>query len=166
MEAARERDICRRYASRIRSYGLCHLRDAAAAQDLEQHVLLAVLQAVREGRVEDDKLDAYVAGTCRNAAMVMSRSTARQRRIASESAAVMPEGYEPPWWVLIDRKRLEQCLEALETRERAVVVATFVDERDAEEIGRALGLTAGNVRVIRHRALARLQTMMQGKEES
>ncbi len=161
----RERAICQRYASRIRSYGLCHLRDGAAAQDLEQQVLLAVLQAVRDGRVEEGRLDAYVAGTCRNSVMDMRRGSVRQRRIASESAAVLPEGYEPPWWVLVDRERLEQCLDALEARERAVVLATFVDDRDADEIGRSMGLSAGNVRVIRHRALARLQTLMEGGSE-
>ena len=162
MESDREREICRRYANRIRAYGLCHLRDAAAAQDLEQHVLLAVLQAVREEKVAPEKLDAYVAGTCRNTVMAMVRSHTRQRRIATETAAVLPDGYEPPW-ALVDRARLEECLAALEARERAVVVATFIDERDADEIGRTLGLSPGNVRVIRHRALARLQALMEGK---
>src|SRR5215510_11534643 len=67
VRSERERAICLRYASRIRAYGLCHLRDGAGAQDLEQHVLLAVLQAVRDGRVDEGRLDAYVAATCRNA---------------------------------------------------------------------------------------------------
>jgi RNA polymerase sigma-70 factor, ECF subfamily len=160
-----EREICRRYASRIRSYGICHLRDGTAAQDLEQHVLVAVLKAVREGKVEEGRLDAYVAGTCRNAVMAMVRADARQRRIASEATAVSPTGYEHSW-AFVDLPRLEQCLQALEARERAVIVGTFIDERDAEELGRALGISPGNVRVIRHRALARLQSMMEGKGEA
>ena len=127
-----------------------------------QHVMLAVLQALREGRVEDRaRLDAYVLGAARNAAMDMRRGNARQRRVAAEAAAGLPEGYEPP--VLeVDRARLEGCLRGLDARDRAVVVATFLEDRDADEIGRTLNLTPGNVRVIRHRALARLQTCIEG----
>jgi RNA polymerase sigma-70 factor (ECF subfamily) len=43
-----------------------------------------------------------------------------------------------------------------------VVLATFVDERDTDDVGRSMGLSAGNVRVIRHRALAHLHDCMEG----
>ncbi len=59
-----ERSICKKFAGRIQAYGLRHLRDRRAAQDLVQHVLLSVLQALRAGRVEEPtRLDAYVLGT-------------------------------------------------------------------------------------------------------
>jgi RNA polymerase sigma-70 factor (ECF subfamily) len=162
VEPDRERSICQRYSNRIRSYGLCHLRDGAAAEDLVQQVLLIVLQALRAGRVEDvENLDKYVFGTCRNVAMDMRRGNARQRRIADAAATALPEGYELPW-AIADRTRLDGCLEQLEARARTVVVATFVDERDADDVGRSMGLSAGNVRVIRHRALASLHRCIEG----
>jgi RNA polymerase sigma-70 factor (ECF subfamily) len=157
-----EREICERYAGRIHSYGMRHLRDVSASQDLVQHVLLAVLQAVREGRVEEPaRLDAYVLGTCRNAVMDMRRGDRRRERLAAEAGATLPERYEPSW-IAVDKHRLEHCLRGLEPRERAVVLATFVEDRDADEIGAAMSLSAGNVRVIRHRALARLQGCVEG----
>jgi RNA polymerase sigma-70 factor (ECF subfamily) len=157
-----ERVICHKYAGRIRSYGLRHLRNTAAAEDLVQHVLLIVLQALREGRVDDpSRLDAYVLGTCRNSVMDLRRGAARQRRVAERAAAERPEGYEPNW-VAADRLRVEHCLRHLEPRDFAVIVGTFFEDRDADEIGRALQLSAGNVRVIRHRALARLQQCVEG----
>jgi RNA polymerase sigma-70 factor, ECF subfamily len=67
-----------------------------------------------------------------------------------------PEGYEPAS-PQIDRGRLESACSVLEARDRAVLLASFVDDHDADEIGHALQLTPGNVRVIRHRALARLR---------
>ena len=48
-----ERALCRRYAPRIRLYGLRHLRDEERARDVVQTVLLGVLQAAREGRVRE-----------------------------------------------------------------------------------------------------------------
>jgi RNA polymerase sigma-70 factor, ECF subfamily len=158
-----ERALCERFAGRIHAYGLRHLRDRPAAQDLVQHVLLSVLQALRAGRVEDPtRLDAYVFGTCRNAVMDMRRGDARQRRVAQESAAGLPEGYEPSP-LQVDRARLEDCLRRLEARERAVVVATFLEDCDADEIARTLSVTVGNVRVIRHRAIAHLQGCVEGE---
>jgi RNA polymerase sigma-70 factor (ECF subfamily) len=157
-----ERAICLRYADRIRAYGLRHLRDGAAAQDLVQQVLLTVLQALRAGRVEDlGKLDAYVLGTCRNTVMDMRRADTRQRRVAERASAGLPEGYEPEWSG-VDRTRLVRCLGALEPRDFAIVVATFVEDRDTDEIGARMNLTPGNVRVIRHRALARLLACVEG----
>ena len=100
-----------------------------------------------------------------NAAMDMRRGSARQRRIAAAAATSLADSYELRW-ELADRSRLDQCLLRLEARARAVVLATFVDERDADDVGRSMSLSAGNVRVIRHRALAHLQRCMEGEQPS
>jgi RNA polymerase sigma-70 factor, ECF subfamily len=163
MDCARERELCRKYAGRIRGYGLRHLRDDAAADDLVQHVLLLLLTAMREGRAGDpERLDGWVLVTCRNSVMELRRGEQRRRRLAAASAALLPEGYVPEWTV-VNRERLEACLMGLEPRERSVVTATFIEDRDAGEIGEALQITAGNVRVIRHRALVRLQACVEGR---
>jgi len=52
-DAAAEGELCRRFAPRIRLYGLKHLRDEERARDLVQSVLLVVLEAVRAGRVDE-----------------------------------------------------------------------------------------------------------------
>jgi RNA polymerase sigma-70 factor, ECF subfamily len=162
VDCAAERELCRRYAGRIRGYGLRHLREAAAAEDLVQHVLLILLTAVREGRSgPPERLDGWVLVTCRNSVMEIRRGEQRQRRLTASSAAGLPPAYEPDW-TGIDRLRLEECLGGLEPRERSVVLATYVEDRDADEIGQALQLAPGNVRVIRHRALARLQSCVEG----
>nr|MBA3452869.1 sigma-70 family RNA polymerase sigma factor [Deltaproteobacteria bacterium] len=67
-----------------------------------------------------------------------------------------------PTLAALDRERLQHCMLALDARDRAVVVATFVEDRDADEIGATMQLSAGNVRVIRHRALARLRDCVEG----
>jgi RNA polymerase sigma-70 factor, ECF subfamily len=162
VDSEAERALCRRYADRIRGYGLRHLRDEAAAADLVQHVLLIVLRAVREGRAGDlVRLDGYVLVTCRNAVMDMRRTDARQRRLVAQVSVGQEEAFEPGW-SRVDRQQLERCLRRLEPRERAVILATFLEDRDANEIGQAMQLTPGNVRVIRHRAVAQLQACIEG----
>ena len=54
-------------------------------------------------------------------------------------------------------ERLKSCLSALPERERAVLIMTFYDDRPADAVAADLGLSAGNVRVIRHRGLERLR---------
>ncbi len=64
----------------------------------------------------------------------------------------------------LDTTRLQQCLAALPERERSVLVMTFYDERPADQVAAELGLTSGNVRVIRHRGLEHLRACMQAAE--
>lgn len=162
MDREAERALCERYAERIRSYGLLHLRDAAAAQDLVQHVLLAVIEALRAGQIhEPERLGAYVLGTCRNIVMEMGRGEARRRRVAESAKDVLPETWEPRWEI-VDRAKLGDCIFRLDPRARSVILATYVEERDPEAIATALKISLGNVRVIRHRALAQLQTCLEG----
>jgi RNA polymerase sigma-70 factor (ECF subfamily) len=43
-----------------------------------------------------------------------------------------------------------------------VIVLSFYEERTAADVASMLGTTAGNVRVIRHRGLARLRSCVDG----
>src|SRR3989304_77816 len=69
---------------------------------------------------------------------------------AAPASAAKPLGLDP----------LSRCLERLPERERAVVVLSFYSERGSDEIAAELGLSPGNVRVVRHRALTRLRDCM------
>jgi RNA polymerase sigma-70 factor (ECF subfamily) len=55
------------------------------------------------------------------------------------------------------RSELRAALAALPARQRIVVTLHDVEGMSTEEVGEALGLTANNVRVLLHRARARLQ---------
>jgi len=45
-----EAELCQRMGPRIRLYGLRHLRDRHAAEDLMQQVLITTIEALRAGR--------------------------------------------------------------------------------------------------------------------
>jgi RNA polymerase sigma-70 factor (ECF subfamily) len=68
---------------------------------------------------------------------------------------------------LLAMQRLAECMKGLAERERTVVSLSFFVEQSAAEIGDALGMQSGNVRIARHRALARLRSCMGlGSEEA
>src|SRR5690349_19763658 len=68
-DRAAETELCRRFAPRVRLYGLKHLRDEDRARELVQTVLVAMIEALRAGRVEDpERFDRFVLGMCRNLA--------------------------------------------------------------------------------------------------
>ena len=159
-DAAAEAELCRRLGPRIRLYGRKHLRDEAAAGDLMQDVLVMVLQKLREGAIrEPERVVSFVLGTARQTVIDWRRSGRRRERILEAFPVdLMPADEEAP--EPIDAERLGRCLAALPERERAVLVMTFYDDRSADAVAAELGLSAGNVRVIRHRGLERLRGCM------
>ena len=64
----------------------------------------------------------------------------------------------------LDEERLASCLDRLSERERSVVLITFHQDKQADEVAALLALTAGNVRVIRYRALNRLRDCVTGEK--
>jgi RNA polymerase sigma-70 factor (ECF subfamily) len=154
-----EAELCRRMGPRIRLYGLRHLRASSAADDLVQHVLLKVLEALRAARLrEADKLAHFVLGTCRMTVLDLRRSSRRQEELLAVFGGVLvPDPHPLP---RLDDRQLDRCVQMLSERERSVVVMTFYDEQTAGETARFLGISEANVRVIRHRALQHLRICM------
>jgi RNA polymerase sigma-70 factor (ECF subfamily) len=158
---AAEAVLCRRFAARIRLYGRRHLRDDQSAQDLVQLVLVRVLEALRSGRVENpESIGSFVLGTCRNVTFDLRRSERRQRAIESAASAVFTVAVPSPMSEH-DVHRLFLCLSQLPERDHQVIRMTFMEDRDTDEVARRMGLTEGNVRVVRHRALAKLHDCME-----
>ena len=72
--AAAESELYRRFAPRVRLYGLKHLRDRGAADDLAQQVMLIVIERLRAGEVRDpDQVSSFVLGTSRMVAVGLRR---------------------------------------------------------------------------------------------
>jgi RNA polymerase sigma-70 factor, ECF subfamily len=157
-----EAELCRRFAPRIRRYGLKHLRDGAAAADLVQDVLMMTLKRLREGRLrEPDKIASFVLGTCRQVVVDQGRGARRRQQLLEVYADDVPisaPASGPP----LDADRLRLCLEGLAQRDRTVILLSFYDQSPAADVAAQLGLTEHNVRVIRHRSLKRLRACMEG----
>lgn len=156
-----ESELYRRLAPRVRLYGLRHLRDGAAADDLAQDVLLLTFDKLRAGAVrEPERLASFVLGTCRRVVAGLRRGEARKRGLLDRFGPALGPN-EPRVEPTIDLDRLARCLDRLAARERTVVVLSFYEDRGSDAIASDLGTTAGNVRVVRHRAIARLRDCLE-----
>ena len=155
-----EAELFRRMAPRIRLYGLRHLRDQSAADDLVQQVLITVLEALRARRLRDpDRLTSFVLGTCRMTVLDLRRNRQRRERLLEQFGPDTLAPVPPPM-PRLDQERLAHCVQKLKERERAVIVMTFYDEQTGADVARFLGASEANVRVIRHRAIGQLRDCM------
>jgi RNA polymerase sigma-70 factor (ECF subfamily) len=158
-----EAELCRRLGPRVRLYGRRHLRDEDEARDLVQHVMLATLEKLRSGEIrEPDRIVSFVFGMCRMVTLEMRRGERRRDALLEEfgaDLAIADISVAPR----LDEAKVAGCLERLAERERSVVILSFYDDQPAERVGETLGISAGNVRVIRHRAIERLRDCVMGK---
>lgn len=156
-----EAALYRRFAPRIRLYGLRHLRDEEAARDLVQQVMLLTIEKLRCDAVRDpDQIASFVLGVSRMTALDLKRR--ERRRAKLRDTFIEPLVCDPDEGLVFDLDRLEACVNRLGARERAVVLLTFYAERSARQVGEELAITEGHVRVLRHRAIGKLRACMHG----
>lgn len=159
---AEEGQLYRLLAPRARRYGLRHLRDPHAAADLMQHVMALTLEQLRSGALrEPERVVSFVLGACRMTVQELLRSHRRREALLQRHGheLAIADLHEAP---RLDHERLADCLQRLAEKERSVLLMSFHQERPAAEVGGLLGLTAGNVRVLRHRGIARLRECVEG----
>jgi RNA polymerase sigma-70 factor (ECF subfamily) len=157
-----EAELYRRFAPRVRLYGLRHLRDTATAQDLAQEVFIVVIERLRGGRVRNvEAIGSFILGTSRTIASDLRRTHQRRERLTETFG-------DRTMWITptepsLDKARVENCLNSLPPRDRTLLVLTFYAEKKAADIAAALAIAAGAVRVARHRALTRLRDCVTGE---
>ena len=152
-----ETELYRLLAPRVRRYGLRHLRDAHAAADLVQQVMALTIERLRRGELrEPDRVLSFVLGACRLTVMDQRRGERRREDLLRRYADAVPmaDAHVAP---RLDQQRVADCLERLPERERSVLVMTFYDDQPSDAVAMQLGLSAGNVRVIRHRGIDKLR---------
>lgn len=144
-----ERDVYRLLRGRT--------RDAEASRELANDVLMAVVCALRAGRLQDaSKLRAFVHGTLRNIANNYLRSRfARPYEQPLETdvpAARTADGLEQNERIAF----LHQSIAGLRGTDREILLLTMVDGLKPGEIASRLNLTPELVRTRKSRALQRL----------
>ena len=119
------------------------------------------LQRLRSGEIrEPDRVVSFVLGASRQMVIDRRRGETRRQRILATFAADLPPSEVSGDRYTLDSARLRRCLEVLPQRERTIVLMSFYDERSAADVGSEVGLSAANVRVVRHRSIERLRSCL------
>src|SRR5262249_15440484 len=106
-----EGELFRRMAPRIRLYGLRHLRDEDAAEDLAQQVLITTLEALRASRLrEPEKLASFVLGTCRMTVRNLRRNGQNKIRLLEQFGADILAPVQPSL-PRLDYEKLRRCVQ-------------------------------------------------------
>ena len=77
-----ETELYRRFAPRVRLYGLRHLRDEEAARDLVQQVMLLTIEKLRAGSIREvDHIGSFILGVSRTISVDLKRRDRRRERL-------------------------------------------------------------------------------------
>jgi RNA polymerase sigma-70 factor (ECF subfamily) len=163
---AAESELYRRFAPRVRLFGLKHLRDDMAADDLAQQVMLVAIERLRAGEVRNpDEIGSFILGTSRVIASGLRRRERRREELHMrfDAREAVDSGFDER---MFDVVRLAPCLAAMRDRERTILLLTFYSERSAVDIAAALGMTSGAVRVGRHRAISSMRACLETRGQA
>jgi len=157
-----EAELYRRFAPRVRLFGLKHLREEAAAQDLVHQVFIVTLERLRAGEVRNaEAIGSFILGTSRTMASAQRKVGNRREALLDrfEDANAMAAPLDA---ATLDLPRVARCLDTLPLRDRTILILTFYAEKPAPEIAAEVQLAPGAVRVARSRALARMRECLSG----
>jgi RNA polymerase sigma-70 factor, ECF subfamily len=146
---------------------------AAVAEEVVQDTWVAVLRGV-DGFAGRSSFKAWLLGILVNRAKSTGMREARSLPIGDAGPAADRSRFDaagawmspPRHWIEDSedrllakglRERLELALRRLPTRQRAIVILRDIDGLSSEEVCGVLGITAGNQRVLLHRARGHLR---------
>jgi RNA polymerase sigma-70 factor (ECF subfamily) len=132
-----------------------------AADDAAQEVCIAVLSALPRYRDEGKPFEAFVYRIAANKVADAQRATYRVAQPQADIPEVidLTDGPEALAVRASDAREARLLLDQLPDTLRELVVLRVAVGMSAEETGRALGMSAGAVRVAQHRAVAKLRVL-------
>jgi RNA polymerase sigma-70 factor (ECF subfamily) len=133
------------------------LRSPQAIEDVRQETFARVLKSLRKGDVlrEPEKLGAFVNTVCNNVLFEHYRASSRSDSLDDEGQPELPAtGMDALGHVAAQqlKTRVRDILLGLPPRERDLLKAVFLDERDRDEVCREFGVDREYLRVLLFRA--------------
>ncbi|HSF79591.1 MAG TPA: RNA polymerase sigma factor [Anaerolineales bacterium] len=158
-------ELYERYAGRVFRFLYAHMDNRLDAEDLTEDVFLRVWKSLSGYREQGVPFLAFLFRIARNALIDhYRRSGGSKRDVALEDLPLRDHSPGPVETVMnnLEHQELRQTLERLREDYRTVLVLRFLGELSPEETAQAMGRTSGAVRVMQHRALAALRSLMEG----
>jgi RNA polymerase sigma-70 factor (ECF subfamily) len=132
--------------------------------DILQETLYRVLKAVYEDRIQNpSSLRSFVYGVCERVEWEYDRGEWRLWQNDNEEFPEIPDDRNPaagPARQAEVRQTVGWVLDKLADKDRKILVALFMDEKEREEVCEEFGITRDNLRVLLHRALITARTLL------
>ena len=150
------------YFPRVYRYILARTGNINDAEDLTEEVFLRVLDAIERFQWRDAPFSAWLFRIAHNAVISQRRRDGARGRPAPLSEA-LPVNTQGPEETVENRLALNQIMRAaqnLPEAQRLVISLRFGAGLSVAETAKALGKGQGNIKVIQHKAIAKLREML------
>lgn len=155
--------LYRRYLDRVYAYAFYQLGDHHDAEDATERTFLAALRALPDFRDQGATFRAWLFRVAHNtvANALRGRSRRRTEPLPADLQRAAPDA-DPAQLVARadERRRILGAVRALPDERRQVILLRFVDGLTTREIAQVLDRSPGAVRVLQHRALRDLASLL------
>jgi len=145
------------------------LGDRADAEDLTEEVFLKAWQALARYEQRGLPYSAFLMRIARNQLTDHFRKKAREAQPTDMDAGHIAQaasgGSDPAASRQIEREQAFLFLQGLREDYRSVLTLRFISQLSVEETAKAMRKTSGAVRVLQHRALRALRSLMEEEHE-
>jgi RNA polymerase sigma-70 factor (ECF subfamily) len=133
------------------------LQSPQAAEDVRQETFARVLKALRNPGTlrQPDRLGAFVNTICNHVLFEHYRASSRSDSLDDEGAPELPAAGASALDSVASKQmegKVREILLELPARDRALLQAVFLDERDRDEVCEEFGVDREYLRVLLHRA--------------
>lgn len=150
------------YFPRVYRYILARVGNPYDAEDLTEEVFLRVLDAIGRFQWREAPFSAWLFRIAHNAVISQRRKEGARGRSSPLSEA-LPVDSQGPEEMVANRLVLNEVMKAADTlpeAQRRVIGYRFAAGLTVAETARAMGKGEGNVKVIQHKAIAKLREML------
>ncbi len=150
------------YFPRVYRYILARMGNPFDAEDLTEEVFLRVLDAIGRFQWREAPFSAWLFRIAHNAVISHRRKEGARGRSSPLSEA-LPVDSQGPEEMVANRLALNEVMKAADTlpeAQRRVIGYRFAAGLTVAETARAMGKGEGNVKVIQHKAIAKLREML------
>lgn len=150
------------YFPRIYRYALARTGNAAEAEDITEEVFVRVLGAIGAFEWRQAPFAAWIFRIARNQVVSHARKNGARRQDATLGDSIADPAPDPLARVE-DRLSIEQIFEVargLPKAQRDVLWLRFAGDLSVSDTARALGKRENNVKVLQHKAIAKLQKLL------
>ncbi len=150
------------YFPRVYRYILARMGNTYDAEDLTEEVFLRVLDAIERFQWRQAPFSAWLFRIAHNAVISQRRKEGARGR-PSQLSEALPVDSQGPEEMVAKRMALNEVMKAAETlpdAQRRVIGYRFAAGLTVAETAQAMGKGEGNVKVIQHKAIAKLREML------